>query len=448
MKIVIVGAGKSGIAAAELLLSAKAVPVLFDSNEKTDPEEVRKKLPEGAQVKILVGALPAQELDEISLAVFSPGVAVDTPFADRIRERAIPIWGEVELGYAFLKGRLIAITGTNGKTTTTALTGQIMRDYYPSVFVVGNIGDPITAEVSATREDSVTVAEISSFQLETADAFHPQVSAILNITPDHLERHHTMEAYAAAKGRIFENMGSEDSLLLNADDAYTPQFAEKASAHVYLLSTSAKVEEGAYLSAEGMLRLRIDGRDIDLVPEKELQIRGHHNVEDALAAAFLAYQGGVPLSAIRDALRSYHALEHRVEYVRTFRGVAYYNDSKATNTDAAEKALGAFHEPVLLIAGGHDKGTPLTSFMQCVRGHVRQLILLGQAAERFRQAAAEAGIDRIVMAKSMEDAVQQAAAMAEPGDVVLLSPACSSFDMYHSYGERGRDFKRIVQALS
>ena len=444
--VLILGAGISGLGAAHVLLERGCRVVLSDLHGIADQKEKQALADAGAVIAI--GEQREALLDGMDAVVVSPVIPRENLIVAAALDRGIPVLSEIELAYRVAKAPILAVTGTNGKTTTTSLLGQMIRQAGIPYAEAGNIGRSLSREAESVPAEGLIAAELSSFQLEFIDTFRPRAAVILNITPDHMERHHTMEAYAAAKARIFENMGPEDSLLLNADDAYTSQFAEKASAHVYLLSTSAKVEEGAYLSAEGMLRLRIDGRDIDLVPEEELQIRGHHNVEDAFAAAFLAYQGGVPLSAIRDALRSYHALEHRVEYVRTFRGVAYYNDSKATNTDAAEKALGAFHEPVLLIAGGHDKGTPLTSFMQCVREHVRQLILLGQAAERFRQAAAEAGIDRIVMAKSMEDAVHQAAAMAEPGDVVLLSPACSSFDMYHSYGERGRDFKRIVQALS
>ena len=445
-KILIVGAGKSGIAAAELLLSAKAVPVLFDSNEKTDPEEVRKKLPEGAQVKILVGALPAQELDEISGAGVSPGVAVDTPFADRIRERAIPIWGEVELGYAFLKGRLIAITGTNGKTTTTALTGQIMRDYYPSVFVVGNIGDPITAEVSATREDSVTVAEISSFQLESADAFHPQVSAILNITPDHLNRHHTMENYAAVKESITKNQTKEDTCVLNYSDPYTRAIGERCPARVVWFSSAQQPPEGLYLDGEEIWRTE-GGKKERLMNIHEMQLLGVHNVENVMAAIAMSLAFGVPLENILDTVRRFRAVEHRIEFVAEVNGVAWYNDSKGTNPDAAIRGIRAMNRPTVLIGGGYDKQSEYDGWIEAFGGKVKKLVLIGQTREKIAECAARHGFTDYVFADSFEECLDICAKSAQPGDAVLLSPACASWGMFPNYEVRGNVFKEYVNRL-
>lgn len=445
-KILIIGTGKSGLAAARLLLAVKAVPVLFDGNEKTDPEEVRKKLPEEAEVKILVGELPQEELEEISLAVFSPGVPVDTPFADRIREQGIPIWGEVELGYAFLKGRLIAITGTNGKTTTTALTGQIMRDYFESVFVVGNIGDPITAEVLKTREDSVTVAEISSFQLETTVDFHPQVSAVLNITPDHLNRHHTMENYAAVKESITKNQTKEDTCVLNYSDPYTRSMGERCPAHVVWFSSKEQPPEGLYLEEEEIWRI-VDGKKEHVMNIHEMQLLGVHNVENVMAAIAMSLAFGVPMENILNTVRSFQAVEHRIEFVAEVNGVAWYNDSKGTNPDAAIQALRAMPGPTILIAGGYDKNGTYDAWVEEFAGKVKYLVLIGQTRDKIAACAKEHGFTEIMYAEDMQEAVQVCAVYADIGDCVLLSPACASWDMFRDYEERGRIFKECVMAL-
>ena len=447
-KILIIGTGKSGLAAARLLLAVKAVPVLFDGNEKTDPEEVRKKLPEEAEVKILVGELPQEELEEISLAVFSPGVPVDTPFADRIREQGIPIWGEVELGYAFLKGRLIAITGTNGKTTTTALTGQIMRDYFESVFVVGNIGDPITAEVLKTREDSVTVAEISSFQLETAVDFHPQVSAVLNITPDHLNRHHTMENYAAVKESITKNQTKEDTCVLNYSDPYTRSMGERCPAHVVWFSSKEQPPEGLYLEEEEIWRI-VDGKKEHVMNIHEMQLLGVHNVENVMAAIAMSLAFGVPMENILNTVRSFQAVEHRIEFVAEVNGVAWYNDSKGTNPDAAIKGIRAMVRPTLLIGGGYDKQSTYGEWIDSFDGKVKYLVLIGATRDKIAAEALEHGFprERILFCENLEEAVKTCAAHGEPGDAVLLSPACASWDQFKSYEQRGELFKEYVKAL-
>ncbi len=297
-------------------------------------------------------------------------------------------------------------------------------------------------------KDGLIAAEVSSFQLEFIHDFKPKAAVILNITPDHLERHHTMEAYAAAKARIFENMDEGNCLLLNAEDPYTPAFRKSAEAHTHvcLLSVTHEVEEGAYLDGD-VLTLKRAGEKIPLCSTKEMLLRGAQNYEDALAASFLAHEGGVPVSVIVDVLKSFTALPHRIEFVRKLDGVSYYNDSKATNTDAVIKGMEAFEEKVILIAGGYDKGIPLKDFMEEVKKHTKALVLLGAAAGRFEIAAKEAGVASIHRAKDMKDAVVIGRSLAESGDVVILSPACSSFDMYKNMEERGMDFKRIVKSL-
>ena len=445
-KILIIGTGKSGIAAAELLLAGKAVPVLFDENEKTDPEAVRAKLSAGPETEVLVGRLPEERLGEFDLAVFSPGVPVDTPFADRLRGRGIPIWGEVELGYAFLKGRLIAVTGTNGKTTTTALTGQIMKDYYESVFVVGNIGDPITAEVTKTREDSVTVAEISSFQLETTAAFHPQVSAVLNVTPDHLNRHHTMENYAAVKESITKNQTGADTCVLNYSDPYTRAMGERCPAHVVWVSAKEQPPEGLYLEGEEILRTA-DGKREHVMNVHEMQLLGAHNVENVMAAIAMSLAFGVPMENILNTVRRFPAVEHRIEFVAEVNGVAYYNDSKGTNPDAAIRGIRAMNRPTVLIGGGYDKQNEYDEWIEAFDDKVKKLVLIGQTREKIAACAARHGFTDYVFADSFEECMEICVKSAQPGDAVLLSPACASWGMFPNYEVRGNMFKEYVKKL-
>ncbi|HJA94365.1 MAG TPA: UDP-N-acetylmuramoyl-L-alanine--D-glutamate ligase [Candidatus Eisenbergiella merdipullorum] len=445
-KILVIGTGKSGIAAAELLLAKKAVPVLFDGNEKTDPEEVKKKLPEGADVRILVGELPEETLSDVSLAVFSPGVPVDTPFAGRIRDKGIPIWGELELGYAFLKGKVIAITGTNGKTTTTALTGQIMRDHYDSVFVVGNIGDPITAEALKTREDSVTVAEVSSFQLETTVDFHPQISAVLNVTPDHLNRHHTMENYAAVKESITKNQTREDTCVLNYSDPYTRAMGERCPVRVVWFSSKEQPPEGLYLDGEEIMRIS-GGKKEHVMNIHEMQLLGVHNVENVMAAIAMSLAFGVPMENILDTVRRFRAVEHRIEFVDEVNGVAYYNDSKGTNPDAAIRGIRAMTRPTILIGGGYDKQNEYDEWIEAFDGKVKKLVLIGQTREKIAACAKRHGFTDYVFADSFEECMDICVKSAGPGDAVLLSPACASWGMFPNYEVRGNMFKEYVRKL-
>lgn len=442
--VLILGGGISGLGAAKVLLERECSVSISDKNDIKDSGEKQRLLRAGAE--FLIGSQTPALLEGKDTVIVSPVVPRENPVVAEALRRGIPVLSEIELAWRIAEAPILAVTGTNGKTTTTTLLGNMIRNAGIPCATAGNIGMSLSSEAEMVPGNGLIAAELSSFQLEFIDQFRPKAAVILNITPDHLERHHTMEAYAAAKARIFENMGPEESLLLNKEDPWTAEFVKKARAHVYYLSTEEELREGAYLS-DGWLMLRLDGEELRLVRENELAVQGHHNMEDCLAAAFLAYQGGVPAEAIRKALREYRPLEHRLEFVRTLHGVSYYNDSKATNTDAAVKAIGAFSSPVILIAGGHDKETPLEDFMAFVREHVSCLILIGAAAKRFYEAARRAGVRRIIMADSMKDAVEKAAAEAKEGDSVLLSPACSSYDMYRAYTERGRDFKNIVHAL-
>lgn len=445
--VLILGAGISGLGAAHVLLRQKCHVIISDLHDDNHREGDKKALASKGVV-FHFGPQSAELLKDIDTVIVSPVIPAENPVVVAARAKGIPVLSEVELAYLLAKAPILAVTGTNGKTTTTMLLGSMISHSSIPCTLAGNLGISLSLKTEEAPADGLIAAEVSSFQLEFTRKFHPHAAVILNITPDHLERHHTMEAYVACKAKIFANMDFHDYLLLNAEDPYTPALEKEAARHtnVYLLSTSHDVEQGAYCE-NGRLLLKLGGKKIILCRKDELKVRGRQNYQDFLAAAFLAYVNHVPLNAIHAAMVEFKSLPHRIEYVRTLNGVAYYNDSKATNTDAAVKGMEAFDHPVILIAGGHDKETPLDGFMQIAKKHVSHMILLGEAKNRFKKAAQKAGITSVETADSMEDAVEKGRALAHPGDVVLLSPACSSFDMYSSYQERGNDFKNIVSAL-
>ena len=443
--VLVIGMGISGVGAAALLCDAGARVMLFDSNEKLTMEEAEKKLTEGVKADIYIGTLPDEAAKKAELVVVSPGVPTDTPFIDSFRERNVPIWSEIELAYHSAKGKLIAITGTNGKTTTTALTGQIMKDYMDSVFVVGNIGTPYTLEAGKTTEESVTVAEISSFQLETIHDFKPDASAILNITPDHLNRHHTMEAYVAVKESIARNQDKSSRCVLNYEDPYTREFGNRVSAEPFYFSSARKLEKGIYL--EGDTIVLADGKTQPLLNIHEMKLLGTHNVENVMAAIALTYSMGVPLASIIATVKEFRAVEHRIEYVATKKGVEYYNDSKGTNPDAAIKGIQAMNRPTILIGGGYDKGNTYDEWIEAFDGKVKYLVLLGQTREAIAECARAHGFTNIIFADSLEEVVSICARKAQPGDAILLSPACASWGMFPNYEVRGRQFKELVHKL-
>ncbi len=445
-KVLVVGTGKSGIAAATLLHEVKAVPVMYDENEKVDREAVIGHLPEGCRPEILTGNFPKGRREEFSLVVMSPGVPVETPFVEGFVEKKIPVWGELELGYAFLQGRLAAITGTNGKTTTTALVGQILADHYASVFVVGNIGDPITHEALLTRPESVTVAEVSSFQLETARRFHPAVSAILNITPDHLNRHHTMDNYVAVKESIAKNQTKEDMCVLNYMDPYTRAFGKRCPARTVWFSSGEKPEEGYYLE-EDEIWYRGAGMQKRLLNMHETLLPGIHNAENIMAAIAVSSALGVPMEEILETVRRFKAVEHRIEYVATKHGVVYYNDSKGTNPDAAIRGIRAMDRPTILIGGGYDKGSSYDEWIESFGGRVKLLVLIGQTKEKIAECAKNHGLEQVILADTFEECMELCVKNAVPGDAVLLSPACASWGMFPNYEARGNIFKEYVNSL-
>ncbi|MCD8053017.1 MAG: UDP-N-acetylmuramoyl-L-alanine--D-glutamate ligase [Lachnospiraceae bacterium] len=445
-KILVAGAGISGKNACGLLLAQGRPVILYDGDSGKDAEALRKEFPPDADLQVVLGELTGEVLAEAELCVVSPGIPQDTPLMEEVRAAGLPVWSEIELAYSAARGRLAAITGTNGKTTTTALLGEICRDYYESVFVVGNIGNAYTRETAKTREDSVTVAEVSSFQLETIVSFHPQVSAVLNITPDHLNRHKTMEIYAQVKESVTKNQTQEDVCVLNYEDARLRDFAPDCPARVLFFSSARELPEGAWLAGEE-LWLCLNGKREKICGVHELNLLGRHNYENVMAAVLMAVSLGVPLDSVRGTLRRFQAVEHRIEFVEEKNGVAYYNDSKGTNPDAAIQAIRAMERPTVLLGGGYDKGGEFDEWIQAFDGKVKLLILMGATAERIAETAKWLGVEQVVCVDSLEEAVTLAARTAQPGDAVLLSPACASWGMFPNYEVRGRIFKELVHEL-
>ncbi len=445
-RVLVAGSGKSGIAAAELLKEKQNEVILFEGNREADLAALRERAPVFADVDILLGELEDSDLERVDLAVISPGIPIDAPAVEKIRQKKIPIWGEIELAYHFAKGPIAAITGTNGKTTTTALAGAIMASYFKDVKVVGNIGIPYTSVAADTTEETVTVAEISSFQLETTHSFHPNVSAILNITPDHLDRHHTMECYIRTKERIAENQTAEEVCVLNYEDEALREFGADLNCRALFFSSGRRLGEGLYLE-EGSIYHAMDGKREKVLAVDELNILGTHNHENAMAATGVALSMGVPMEKIRESLRAFQAVEHRMEYVAEIGGVRYYNDSKGTNPDAAIKAISAMDRPTYLIGGGYDKQSDYDEWILSFGGKVRKLVLIGQTREKIAECARRHGFFDVELCGSLEEAVDLCHRNAKSGEAVLLSPACASWGMFKDYEERGRVFKEYVRSL-
>lgn len=444
-KVLVFGTGISGIAAAQLLKRMGACPVLFDGNATLKKEDIYEKLGESG-TELYLGELPEEVIAQLSLVVLSPGVPTDLPLVNTLRERGLRIWGEIELAYENSRGDVLAITGTNGKTTTTSLLGAIMEHVRDSVFIVGNIGTPYTQMVTQTADNSVTVAEISSFQLETIEAFRPKVSAILNITPDHLNRHHTMEEYIRVKELITANQTPEDTCVLNYEDEVLRKFGETLSCRVIFFSSLRTLEKGISLNGD-MIEYRDGNSVISFCSTKELKLPGRHNYENVMAAAAMALAYGVSVEDICYVLKRFTAVEHRIEFVAEVDGVVYYNDSKGTNPDAAIKGIQAMDRPTLLIGGGYDKNSDYEEWIRAFDGKVRCLVLIGQTREKIRAAAERCGFTDTVLCDSFEEAFRFCAEHAQKGDAVLLSPACASWGMFQNYEVRGRVFKEMVHRL-
>lgn len=447
-KVVVVGTGVSGMGAVKLLSETSADITLYDGNDKADRDEILKKIPDDCDLRLIIGEMPDEVVKETDLLVISPGVPIDSDIVKLFEKENVPVWGEIELAYNFEKGTVFAITGTNGKTTTTTLVGEIMKKYNNQTFVVGNIGNSYTSEVLKTTKDSYTVAEISSFQLETIREFAPKGSAILNITPDHLNRHYTMENYAAVKESITKNqwkVREDDYCVLNYDDKVLREFGKTIKNPVYF-SRKEKPSKGAYL--DGRIIRYFDGKsDYEVMSVDDMHLFGNHNYENVMAAIAMTIEAGVPLNIIINVIKDFMGVEHRIEYVRDKNGVRYYNDSKGTNPDSSIKALEAMSRPTILIAGGYDKHSEFDEFIEAFDNKVKLMVLLGQTADKIEETAVRHGFTNIIKTDSLEKAVKICAENAVSGDVVLLSPACASWGMFKNYEERGKLFKEYVNSL-
>jgi UDP-N-acetylmuramoylalanine--D-glutamate ligase len=445
-RVLVVGLGKSGKSAALFLRERGAQVTVSDSRSA---EALAGEIPALLDAGVMVetgghGLLTFRRQD---LIVVSPGVPFDTPELKQVRAFGLPIIGELELASRFLQGQIVAITGSNGKTTTTSLLGKIFAGAGVPTLVGGNIGTPVIDLIAQSTPQTTSVLEVSSFQLETVEQFRPHIAVVLNITQDHLDRHGTFENYAAMKARITAQQTADDFFVLNAEDKPTQMLAARTKAQVFWFSGRRPIKQGAFVHGESIIFLPREGAKPEpVLPLAEIPLKGAHNVENVLAAVCAARLGGVSAESIRSSVAGFKAVEHRLEFVATVRGVAFYNDSKATNVDATKKALEAFASGVHLILGGKDKNSDYTELADLLRARVKTVYTIGSAAEKIERHLA--GVVKIVSAGTLDAAVRQAAQVAIAGDVVLLAPACASFDQFTGYEHRGRVFKELVKALA
>lgn len=442
----VVGMGKSGIAAAEALISAGAGVSVYD---KKTPEETDSDLDryfKGKNIECYFGREPA-DIGIFNLVVMSPGVPLTIDIVKKAEQAGVEVIGEVELAYRLSNGRYVAITGTNGKTTTTVLTGEIFKEAGLACEVVGNVGVPAVGKAASATDDTWMITEISSFQLETIKDFHPHIAAVLNITPDHLNRHGTFENYASAKARIFENQDKRDYFVVNFDDKESMKIAADCTAAVVPFSRKETLEFGAFV-LNGIIVIKDkDGSVHEICAASELGIPGAHNLENALAASAVAFFAGISCSIIGKTLREFKGVEHRMEFCGEIQGVRFVNDSKGTNPDASIKALQAIDKGIVIIAGGYDKGSSFDEFIKAFDGKVKALILLGKTAPKIKEAAERLGFTNTLIVQNMEECVTEGFKAAGSGDTVLLSPACASWDMYTCFEQRGEHFKNCVKNL-
>ncbi|MBS4030022.1 MAG: UDP-N-acetylmuramoyl-L-alanine--D-glutamate ligase [Clostridiales bacterium] len=446
-KVVVIGLARSGAASARLLAEDGAEVVVNDRKPAAELTEEMDALRDFPAVTLVAGSHPAEIVDSsVALVIKNPGVPLDLPPIVRATELGIPVITEVELAAWKISAPIVAITGTNGKTTTTALTGEMYKNSGRRTFVAGNIGLPLSAIARSVTPQDVVVAELSSFQLEGTLSFRPSLSAILNITPDHMDRHGTLDDYREAKAKIFANQKDDDAVVLNADDTETYGMRLRPAATVYTFSRMKEVPQGAYVR-DGQIIIN-NGTEIQRVCAiSDIAIPGAHNLENALAATLLAWLGGVPLGTIADTLRQFPGVPHRLEFVQTVNGISFYNDSKGTNTDAAIKAMEAFAGRKVLIAGGYDKGGEFESFAEALKEHASHVVIIGQVAARLASALTAVGFTHFEYAGSLDEAVRKSYRAAKAGEIVLLSPACASWDMFRDFEERGDQFKDAVLQL-
>ncbi|MFY9313887.1 MAG: UDP-N-acetylmuramoyl-L-alanine--D-glutamate ligase [Tepidanaerobacteraceae bacterium] len=442
--VLILGLARSGIAAAIELINLGAKVTASDMKSKGELKDIAALESKGAQ--LVFGEHPLSLLNGCDLIVLSPGVPSDINILDEARKRDIPIISELELGFWFAKAPIIAVTGTNGKTTTTTLIGEIFKNEGKNITLAGNIGIPLVREVEKAEAKDFLIVEVSSFQLENIMHFKPKISVILNISEDHLNRHKTFENYIETKARIFENQTEEDYAVLNYDDPIVRSFIKRIKAKTMFFSQKEELSRGIYVK-NGVIVIRENGKIYPLLKAEELGIKGSHNLENALAAACVAWICRINLNNVAETLKDFHGVEHRLEFVAEIGQVKFINDSKATNPHSAQKAIEALNEPIVLIAGGYDKKSDYTDFIRAFSGKVKKLILIGDTADVIEDAAKKQGFYDIQKTDSLQQAVKLAYSAATPGDVVLLSPACASWDMFESFEERGRIFKEAVYSL-
>jgi len=444
--ILVVGLGKSGIAAVQAMLKLGANVSVQDAKavDKIDAQFI--SFLEGKNVELYLDCIP-EDMGKFDMMILSPGVSPELPFVCDARDKGVEIVGELEIAYRIGKGNYVSITGTNGKTTTTTLVGEIFKAAKKKTYVVGNIGVAVISVAMSTDEDSWLVTETSSFQLETTKNFTPEVSAILNLTPDHLNRHHTMENYGAAKAKSFENQNEDQYLVINYDDKTCYALADTCKAKVVPFSRLEELAFGAFVKDGEMVIRNEEGELVHLCKTSELQIPGAHNVENALAAAAISYFAGIEPECITAVLKAFLGVEHRLEFVEEKDGVKYINDSKGTNPDSSIKAVEAIEDNIILIAGGYDKGSDYEELIKAFNGKVKYMMLLGKTAPKIKETAEKLGFTNNIMCKDMEECVREAAKVAVKGDTVLLSPACASWDMYTCFEQRGEHFKECVYRL-
>lgn len=452
--VLVAGCGISGISASKLLLKAGKKVILFDEEKSLDINVITSKIniddTNNDNLIVVLGKITKEIISKIEFCVISPGISLETIFIKTLKEANIPIWSEIELAYKYSRGKIAAITGTNGKTTTTALTGRILSKYYGSknTFTVGNIGMPYTDRASYMDENTIIALEVSSFQLETIIDFHPTVSAILNITPDHLDRHKTMENYIKLKESIAKNQNSNDTIVLNYEDKALCEFGQSnIKPRVIFFSSKTELIDGLYLKDETIFWNK-DNEKIMIGKTSDFNLVGQCNYENIMAAVAITYSMGVPLDIIKEEICEFKAVEHRIEYTATKNGVIYYNDSKGTNPDAAIQGIKAMKSSTILIGGGYDKGSEYDDWIKAFDNKIKLLILLGETKYKIAECAKKYGFNNIIFVNSMEEAVSVATKNAVEGDSVLLSPACASWDMFKNYKQRGEIFKELVNKLA
>jgi len=445
-KALVCGMATSGISAAKLLRSKGAIVTLQDLKEEEKFDIDLNKI-KSLGIDLFLGKNPDEIVGDFDLMVISPGLDLELSFIRKAMELGVEVIGEFELGARFCKAPILAITGTNGKTTTTALLGKIVASYHKDSQVVGNIGIAFTEKCENISENSICVAEVSSFQLESSPDFNPNVAAILNITPDHLDRHKTFENYANVKASIAKNHTSSDYLILNYDDNNCQRIAKTVKSRVIFFSSTNILEEGVYLKNGEYICLKLDGEEYDVAHIDELKVLGKHNHENVMAAVLMAYLAKIPLAHIRREIIDFGGVEHRIEYVTTINDIEFYNDSKGTNSDASEKSIEAMKRPIVLIGGGYDKNADFTDWIKKFRGRVKEFVILGEVKEKIARTCDDVGFKNYTLVDSFEVAVNLAYEKANSGDCVLLSPACASWDMFKSFEERGEIFKSLIYKL-